>query len=724
MKKFIVRTLSVVLAVILLFGLMPIVALAGGSYTAVEEARIFVAYPMGGGHPNMKAQIVGTAHYTVDFVHFFDCYNGMPTGGFLPASHTFVAGRYYACQVHLIPKSDYAFDETSEVLINGRIPDDRQIENDGSAYFTVFFYAAAGTVTVTFDNNGQGAPHAPVEVPKGGSLADAVADVSELDPAGAEYKRFVMWSENPFASTYSYDAFGYTDSIDQDTTLYAVWVRCEESVELCVELPDACLTEDDCSDPWVTVPARANYSVEGDHLYLPDEGGAPDFHAPNILDFSWPYAVERGKTYYSRAVVYLSLGAKLPTVKIIGGKLVSTKKLSDYELEVIYSVTIPSGNSLTKAGVYIETPKAGQNAASAKPTVASLTPGVEMSVWGWYTSSSASGDWYEGTLQGGNTYYALVRINGGINYNIAYNSLNLDVYGKNAKLIRMVDLAAEEGVPNFVGAVVAVTIPRAYSFTVEAPSGGKFRTDRHGSNWVTIMDFGSVEEGPITLEARADPDHVFNMWYDATTYQELSRDAEYTFNLNRNVSIKASFVPKPPFEDVGAHDYFYEPVMWAIAHDPVITSGVNATHFGPKNPCTREQIVTFLWKACGAPEPFSTSNPFTDVMPDKYYYKAVLWAVENGITSGVGNGKFGVGKTCTREQAMTFLWKSYGAPEPMTTGSSFSDVVSGKYYYKAILWAVENGVTSGVGGGKFGVGKTCTRAQIITFLYKVYGPKG
>lgn len=722
MKQQFIRTLSVVLAVVLLFGLMPTVAFAGGGYTAIEEARVFVAYPMGSGHPNMEAQIVGTANYTVDFVHFFNCYNGAPTGGFLPESHTYVAGRYYACQLHLVPKSDYAFDDSSEVRINGRYPEDRQIESDGSAYFMVYFYAAAGTVTVTFDNNGQGAPHAPVEVPRGGSLADAVADVSELDPAGVAYKRFIMWSENPFASTNSYDAFSYTDPVDQDTTIYAVWVRCEQSVELCVELPAACLTEDDCSDPRVTVPERASYSVTGDHLYLPDEGGAPDFHSPGILDFSWPYAVERGKTYYSRAVVYLSLGAKLPAVQIYGGQLVSRTKLSDYELEVIYSVTIPNGNSLTKAGVYIETPKAGQ---SVNPVVRSLSPGLEMSVWGWYTNQNLSGDWYEGTLEGGKTYYALVRINGGINYNIASSTLNLDVFGKNAELKRMVDLAGSEGVPNLVGAVVAVTIPRTYSFTVEVPyGGGKFRSDRHGDSWTTIMDFSGVEEGPITLEALADPEHMFSMWYDANTFDTLSRAEKYTFNLNRDVRIKASFVRKTPFVDVRAKDYFYEPVLWAVEHDPIITSGVDATHFGPKKECSRAQIVTFLWKALYEPEYDPIPNPFSDVKPGKYYYDAVLWAYSNGITSGVGGGKFGVNQGCTRAQAMFFLWKSYGSPAPESANCPFKDVKPGKYYYDAILWAYENGVTAGLDEHTFGVNKTCTRAQIITFLYKVYGPKG
>ncbi len=176
-----------------------------------------------------------------------------------------------------------------------------------------------------------------------------------------------------------------------------------------------------------------------------------------------------------------------------------------------------------------------------------------------------------------------------------------------------------------------------------------------------------------------------------------------------------------PFDDVTTDNYFYNPVMWAFFHDPQITGGVSATLFGPGKTCTREQIVTFLWKACGAPAPVTTSNPFSDVDSSKYYYKAVLWAVENKITGGAGGGKFGVGKPCTRAQAMTFLWKACGSPAPTSSYNPFTDVIPGKYYEQAILWAVEKGITKGVSSTKFGVDKTCTRGQIVTFLYKALG---
>ena len=181
-----------------------------------------------------------------------------------------------------------------------------------------------------------------------------------------------------------------------------------------------------------------------------------------------------------------------------------------------------------------------------------------------------------------------------------------------------------------------------------------------------------------------------------------------------------SFLPIDPFNDVKPGTYYCIPVFWAYYHDPQITGGTDATHFGPGKDCTREQIVTFLWKAVGAPNPKTDSSPFSDVKKGSYYYKAVLWAVENNITGGVGDGsKFGVGQKCKREQAVTFIWKANGAPNPRNTSSPFSDVKPGSYYYKAVLWAVENNITGGVGDGKFGVGRSCTRGQIVTFLYKV-----
>ena len=169
------------------------------------------------------------------------------------------------------------------------------------------------------------------------------------------------------------------------------------------------------------------------------------------------------------------------------------------------------------------------------------------------------------------------------------------------------------------------------------------------------------------------------------------------------------------FTDVREYSWYEIPVAWACGNG--ITAGTGEGTFSPSNTCTREQTVTFLWKAAGSPEPETTENPFTDVKETKYYYKAVLWALENEITAGVDVNLFGVGMSCTREQVVSFLWKAAGSPEPVSEENPFTDVKPNKYYYKPILWAVENGITAGVDVNLFGVGMSCTRAQIVTFLY-------
>ena len=175
-----------------------------------------------------------------------------------------------------------------------------------------------------------------------------------------------------------------------------------------------------------------------------------------------------------------------------------------------------------------------------------------------------------------------------------------------------------------------------------------------------------------------------------------------------------------PFVDVEENRYYYNPVLWAYYHVPRITSGTDATHFSPNKTCTREQVVTFLWAALDKPEPTSTNNPFTDVTEKNYFFKPVLWAVENKVTSGASATLFGVGKPCTRAQFVMFLWAALGRPEPETEENPFVDVSENNYYYKAVLWAVENGVTKGTDATHFSPNKGCTRGQVVTFLYAAF----
>ena len=173
------------------------------------------------------------------------------------------------------------------------------------------------------------------------------------------------------------------------------------------------------------------------------------------------------------------------------------------------------------------------------------------------------------------------------------------------------------------------------------------------------------------------------------------------------------------FDDVkDENQYYYEPVYWAYSHEPQITNGTSRTLFSPETGCTRAQVVTFLWRAAGEPEPSAAMCEFQDVDKGAYYYNAILWAVENNITNGTSKTTFDPQKTCTRAQIVTFLWRAAGKPKPTSTACEFKDVKQGAYYYDAVLWAVEKKITNGTTKTTFDPEETCTRAQIVTFLYR------
>ena len=181
------------------------------------------------------------------------------------------------------------------------------------------------------------------------------------------------------------------------------------------------------------------------------------------------------------------------------------------------------------------------------------------------------------------------------------------------------------------------------------------------------------------------------------------------------VSLTVTYTaPKSTFEDVAADDYFFEPVEWAA--ESGITSGTTETTFSPNDTCTRAQMVTFLWRAAGKPES-SMTNPFSDVSEDAYYYQAVLWAAEQGITKGTSDTTFSPNDEVLRCQAVTFLYRMKGSPAT-TMDNPFTDVTENSYFYEAVLWAVSEEITLGYGDGIFAPLDNCLRCQIVTFLYR------
>ena len=247
--------------------------------------------------------------------------------------------------------------------------------------------------------------------------------------------------------------------------------------------------------------------------------------------------------------------------------------------------------------------------------------------------------------------------------------------------------------------------------------------DKTENGTITVSPKSASKGSIVTITVKPDKGYTLETLraLDMSGYaMELTENnGRFTFKMPASaVIVKATFMDDNTmlnfFVDVKASDYFYDAVLWAA--EKGVTSGADALHFSPNAPCTRAQIVTFLWRAAGSPAPKNMSS-FADVPADAFYAKAVAWAVENGITGGTGDGKFSPDATCTRAQAVTFLYRASGAPA-VSGNAAFSDVATNAYYAAAVKWAEKKGITGGIGGGLFGSNNNCTRAQIVTFLYR------
>ena len=282
---------------------------------------------------------------------------------------------------------------------------------------------------------------------------------------------------------------------------------------------------------------------------------------------------------------------------------------------------------------------------------------------------------------------------------------------------------------------MAKAIEDAINALVRRSSGGSsspsysVTTPSKTENGTVTVSPRSAEKGD-TVTITAKPDSGYQL--DGLTVTDKNGNelkltdkgnGKYIFTMPASkVTVSATFAPEKSaadyFADVPANSYYADAVLWAAKNG--ITGGIGNGLFGPNQPCTRAQIVTFLWRAAGSPEPKAMSS-FSDVSADSYYAKAVAWAVENGITTGTGDGKFSPDATCTRAQSVTFLFRAIG--KLVDSKAEFSDVLTNSYYANAVAWAVENGVTNGIGDGLFGPDNSCTRAQIVTFLFRAYQGK-
>lgn len=368
----------------------------------------------------------------------------------------------------------------------------------------------------------------------------------------------------------------------------------------------------------------------------------------------------------------------------------------------------------------------------------------------WYTAANFSGDAVTKPMAG-NTYYAKWEEKTERTAPVAptlkdrtYTSITLNtIEGAQYRC----NGGAWQTSPEFTGltAGTTYTFEAYYPETADckaSPTSGKveFSTLRHSSSssnpTYSVTTPSKSENGGVAVSSKnarkgdtvtvtVTPDAGYQL--DKLTVTDKNGkelkltdkgDGKYSFTMpDGKVEIKAVFAKKvetSPFDDVSADAYYNQAVQWA--QEKGITDGISSNLFGPKQPCTRSQIVTFLWRAAGSPEPKGTAAGMTDVVPGSYYAKAVAWAVENGITTGTGEGTFSPDATCTRAQAVTFLARAQNAKA--TGKTAFSDVPSDSYFADAVAWAQANGVTTGTSETTFSPDNDCTRAQIVTFLYR------
>ena len=299
--------------------------------------------------------------------------------------------------------------------------------------------------------------------------------------------------------------------------------------------------------------------------------------------------------------------------------------------------------------------------------------------------------------------------------------------------VAILSLSAQDGAGNTSTPQQAMVVRQAE--TPSAPSGGSYvpaypveTPDKTENGTVTVSPKNAAGGTTVTVTVKPNDGYVL----ETLTVTDKNGDelkltdkgnGKYTFTMpGSKVEVKATFMEDNSvlnfFYDVPNDAFFYEAVKWAVKSG--VTNGLTDTMFGPYEPCTRAQIVTFLWRAAGSPEPKAMSS-FADVPAGSYYAKAVAWAIENGITTGTGDGKFSPDATCTRAQAVTFLFRISKTSADGTP--AFSDVATDAYYAEAVKWATDNGITNGISGGLFGPDNDCTRAQIVTFLWRLYASK-
>ena len=493
----------------------------------------------------------------------------------------------------------------------------------------------------------------------------------------------------------------------------------------------------------IAVPEGAQYEVHASHLRLLPFAGAEDALVTYYIQTTTP-ALENGHVYMLEFWFRADSGSKLGETLNITVQDTGTARYSKLDWDrytdesgvetvmgqLTYVVgTAPAVQTVTALAMTANgsmAPEVGKPLASRLTLQATPANGVyerEATV-SWITAApGAAPEAASGAVKAGQAYYTpsfLIRVNEGYRFSPGV-TLTLDGAKLPDSMQRLLDR----------GSTYSHIASRAFSYY-----GIAVQPAEHGT--ATAPDY-AAGGSPVQLTATPDEGYELAGWTakdqrglpleitadNAFLMPDPIPEAAETPQLQR-VSVTPLFrpkeAPKPvnPFTDVAEGQYYYDPVLWAVNHEPQITKGTSDTLFSPGATCTRGQVVTFLWRTAGEPTPKTAANPFTDVKANDYFYQAVLWAVEEGITKGTSATTFSPGDPCTRAHVVTFLWRAQQEP---AAGSSnpFRDVPAGQYYTDAVLWAVVKGVTNGTSATTFSPNDPCTRGQIVTFLYRAQG---
>ena len=638
----------------------------------VTEAAVQVAAPVAGEKPSFNGITVTSSNadkIKKALVFWSD------------TSTPFVAGQEYSATVYLEPKEGVTFADDMKLNVNGKAVDLLSKDPDGSVQFKVMFTAVAPSTDPNYVTEAAVQVAAPVagEKPKG------TVDIPVLGDNKDKVKKAMMFWSGMLSGNTAFEA-------GQEYTAI-VYLEPKEGVTFADDM-------------------KLNVNGKAVDLLSKDPDGSVQFK-----------------------VMFTAVAPSAPTKPAITTVALPDGKVGDAYNQTLAATgtnpitwgieagTLPDGLTLVGDTIKGTPSKAGDFKFTVKATngggsdTKELTIKVADAEAAKYHNVTLSGAGTGATGAGSHAEGTTVNIYAGTKSGYTFNGWTSD---------DVTVLSASSKNASFVMPGKDVTVKANWVYNGGGSSGG-------GYTYYTIKATAGVN-GSISptgnVSVREGRDQTFtitpNKGYAVAKVLIDSKNVgavkSYTFeNVKKNhtievVFMKASGNPQTGvFVDVPEGSYYEEAVNWAV--EKGITTGTDATHFSPDGICTRAQAVTFLWRAAGSPAAKSAVMPFTDVKAGSYYYDAVLWAVENGITKGTSDTMFSPDATCSRAQIVTFLWRSQKSPAA-GTANPFTDVKASAYYADAVLWAVKEDVTKGTTNTTFSPDANCTRAQIVTFIWR------